>query len=317
MRLIGPKPVAPIHEQAIDHGWDFAYFSFPDYNLENEYFNPSLVRWLQQDWLLVRRRRGPVGAPGCNTLEAWSLDGMQPRQRHPLNIPINNPDESIEDPRAIVRGENLIVSFCTYVHGKHGYAHQAMTGVRPGFVIEQPIHIEFGGNRGMQEQNTWHEKNWCPFLHDGQLHISYSLDGGKHIVCATRGGRVVNVHYGKAPAWAWGMPRGGTPPVLYAGHYWTFFHSATEWYLGKRRYHMGVLAFEVKPPFNVTRMARFPLLSGSERNFRNSHAPPCVWPGGAIMRDSIWTVALGINDTTAGYTSIPHADVERSVYVTA
>lgn len=314
MLLLGPTPVPRLADQASARGWPFGFYHFPDATPENEYFNPALVEWQGSDYLIVRRRQGRIATEGVNTIEAWQLKQEQPSKRHPLRI--ENGVKGARDPRAFIRGETLILSFCEYLEG--GFAHQAMTGVRKGFSVEQPIHLAIGQNGDSCETARGHEKNWCPFLHEGFIHISYALcEGGhRHVVIQTSGAKPKRIFYGHSLSWPWGTPRGGSCPILVDGLFWAFFHSHTPWYVGKRRYHMGALAFAAEPPFHVVRMARNPLLSASEMDFRNQHAPPCIWPGGAIFRDGKWLIALGVNDCACARVEIPHENVERSCYVT-
>lgn len=311
MLLIGPQPTPSILDQT---PWPCGFYRFRDAEPENEYFNPSIVTWRDRDYLIVRRRQGAVGKPGRNTLEAWLLKHNQPVRRHRIVITTHHPEEAHEDPRAFMRGDTIIISCCNFVPGD-GFAHQCMFGLYHDFRAEIPLRLKFGQNGETRQANTGHEKNWSPFLHDGCIHISYALHEHRHVVFKTRGGKPMEITYGVAPHWDWGALRGGTPPVRVKDLYWTFFHSATHWYCEKRKYYIGALAFEANAPFHVHRMSCQPLLAGSERDFRQQHAPPCVFPGGALFRNGQWHVVLGVNDNACAWIRIPHADLERRCYV--
>ena len=115
--------------------------------------------------------------------------------------------------------------------------------------------------------------------------------------------------------WIFGEPRGGTPPVLIGSEYWSFFHSSLPW-AGKgklRHYHMGVYAFEAKPPFRITRMTSRPILSGSHRDVLAEKKPLVVFPCGAIIKDGEWTVSLGVNDLASAWIEIPHEQLLKLV----
>lgn len=316
MRLIGTYAVPTIADQCASRGWDFARIRFAGECATSEYFNPAVVHWQSKDWLVVRHRTGPAGTPGQNRLELFELCSGLHRAGHVLQMPGAPPDESQEDPRCFVRGTTLIVAFCTFVPG-NGFAHQSMTGVQAmSLAVEHPVSIKIGGNGATRNENTSHEKNWCPFLHEGVIHISYSLADRCHTVIQTQGGKAKQVWYGRAQTWPFGTLRGGTCAVKVDDLYWTFFHSSNDWYCGKRRYYMAALAFEPQPPFSVKRMARNPLLIGSELDFRNQWAPLCIWSAGAIIKDNVWHVSLGINDNCCGLVKIPHKDVLNNCYVT-
>jgi predicted GH43/DUF377 family glycosyl hydrolase len=320
MNLIGPVPIPSIYDQCHHNNWPAGPYEFHDANDYNEYFNPAIVEWRDRDWLLVRRRVGPPGLPGHNTIEAWKLKHNRPDTRHRLDIPALDPGSSAEDPRAFIRGNSLILMFCNFLpvqepgSNSTGFASQAMTGISPTMIVEAPVRIAFGFNAASRDKNTGHEKNWTGFEYDGKIHISYSFEG-RHIVVATTALKPIKIHYGKTPIWDYGTIRGGSCPVLHGDLYWTFVHSSLRWYCGKRRYFMGALAFEPKPPFNVVRMTSKPLLIASDRDRRNQWAPPCIWPGGAIMRDGQWLVSLGINDRACGWVQIPHKDLLNRCYV--
>src|SRR6266404_557243 len=102
------------------------------------------------------------------------------------------------------------------------------------------------------------------------------------------------------------MIRGGSPPVMAEGEYWTFFHSSMPWVPGKRRYFMGAYAFEPHAPFRVTKITGGPLLVGNYRDPWKEGVPLVVFPGGAIYHDGKWFVTLGLNDLKCAWIEIPH-----------
>ena len=308
MKLLGPVPMPSILEQT---PWPTGFFAFPDASPTNEYFNCSIVRKDERNVLIVRRRNH-----GWNTLEAWYLKGMKPTKRFPIRIPATRSDEHWEDPRALVRNGTVIVSFCNFAGNT--YAHQAITGLRPDWTAERPLRIKFGKNGDSLETNVGHEKNWTWFVHDdGRLWFVYGLADGRQVVCKTANGKVQTLLESVAPTWDYGEIRGGTSPVKFDGHYWTFMHSSTNWVKPKRRYHMGALRMEPHPPFRVNGISRAPILSGSERDPRQVNHPPCVFPCGAIHQPQThdWLVTLGVNDCRCAWMRIPHRDLERSMYV--
>lgn len=305
-----PRSVPSILEQT---KWPIGFYTFPDCTPHNEYFNPTVVRWRGGVWLFVRRRFGPVGLPGRNTIEAWFLKHNHLKERFNVEIPAMFTGEHWEDPRALVRNGTVLLSYCNFDQTSH--AHQCITGLQPTynyFTAEPPLHVVYGNNGPHLHSNKGHEKNWTWFVHhDGHLWFSYSLGGGTHTVCKTGGGVVQQVHKGWCPTWQFGELRGGTPPIRVGEHYWTFFHSSNDWVKPRRRYHMGALAFSATPPFNITRFTPKPLLSGSELDYRHPHNPPCVFPGGALFEDDSWFVVGGCNDNKCFWMRIPHKELLR------
>jgi predicted GH43/DUF377 family glycosyl hydrolase len=116
--------------------------------------------------------------------------------------------------------------------------------------------------------------------------------------------------------WPWGQPRGGTPPVLVDGEYWSFFHSCIDDPYHTRRYFMGAYAFSAMPPFRITRMSRTPIMAGSNKDRWGNGKPLVVFPCGALLRNGIWMVTLGVNDLNCAWVEIPHESLlEQTVPV--
>jgi hypothetical protein len=162
--------------------------------------------------------------------------------------------------------------------------------------------------------NAGHEKNWLFFPYGGSPHCVYMT---KPFRVLRFDGRLNVVEEYQTddfnPLWKHGEPRGGTPPVIVDGEYWTFFHSSLPWTETKRRYHMGAMAFRVNPPFNITRCTTLPLLSGSIKDQWYPPMPLVVFPGGAVFDEHRreWLVVFGVNDISCGYIRIPHADLKQ------
>ncbi len=112
-------------------------------------------------------------------------------------------------------------------------------------------------------------------------------------------------------SWKWGDIRGGTPPVLVDGLYWTFHHSSLPWKASYRRYYAGAIAFESKPPFKPVLITKDPILAGSQNDVWEQRKPVCVFPCGAVHRNGKWLVTMGVNDLKAAWAEIPHADLVK------
>lgn len=306
MKLIGPVPVPSILDQT---PWPCGFYHFKDEGHNNEYFNCSIVEKNGRNVLIVRRKKS-----GWNTLEAWYLKNNRPTVKHPIYIPPTIEGEHWEDPRSINRNGTIIISFCNFA--QRTYAHQAITGIRDDWTAEYPIRVKFGKNAPHLVENVGHEKNWTWFAHtDGRLWFVYSLAEGRQVVCKTAHGKVMETIETQAPVWEYGELRGGTSPVLVGDSYWTFMHSSTYWVKPKRRYHMGAIRMDSKPPFRITGISRTPILSGSERDYRKQQDPPCVFPCGAIYENGHWLVTFGVNDCRCAWLRIPHAELEKTIYV--
>ena len=125
--------------------------------------------------------------------------------------------------------------------------------------------------------------------------VDVELDGSARLVARERGVQ-----------WRWGPARGGTPPVLHRGLYWTFFHSRLQGPGQRFRYFAGAYAFGPKPPHRPEVVSVEPILSASRHDPQRAHLPLVVFPCGAVMRDEEWWVSLGVNDHSTAVARIPH-----------
>lgn len=117
----------------------------------------------------------------------------------------------------------------------------------------------------------------------------------------------------KSVGWPYGEIRGGTSPVPFGTYWLRFFHSRLDndawlWHVTKRWYHryfVGAYLMETKPPFNVVRVSRKPILYGSEDDNLGIHdrtaclhyKPNVVFPCGLVARNDHWLLSVGVNDS--------------------
>lgn len=221
-----------------------------------------------------------------------------------------------EDPRAIFHDGHFHVSYCTWEReirqskGKQGFAK-----FDKSWKLVSNLFPAYGHNSdksdidsGLDEDPVkprW-EKNWVWFQHKGNWHVIYSFSPFR----VYRLGRYISEPCGAEPkTWKYGIIRGGTPPVLHDGLYWTFFHSSMPCRRRQKRYYMGAYAFNEM--FEIVRMSKAPLLCGSERDLNLIGGPLVIFPGGALIRNGEWFVVSGINDEQCGWIKIPHLDLEK------
>lgn len=112
--------------------------------------------------------------------------------------------------------------------------------------------------------------------------------------------------------WAWGQPRGGTPPLLvdtpFGPRFLCFFHSSGNSLQPEptsriRTYFMGAYLYNPSPPFAVTHVSRVPIVPSLAYN--RTEWPTSAWalidvvvfPDGAVLLDArTVAVSLGHND---------------------
>lgn len=157
------------------------------------------------------------------------------------------------------------------------------------------------------------EKNWQFFEHAGQLHFVHAPQPHAVVAWDLGAGRPAAVHKTKARfPWAFGTPRGGTPPVRVGDEYFSFLHAR---YFPKPPpfptftgaiYGATLYAFAAHPPFRPTRWVPFPLVEGDPFAPRALFGSAVAYPAGALFEAGRWIVACGVNDRESALAFFDH-----------
>lgn len=159
----------------------------------------------------------------------------------------------------------------------------------------------FGKNDG-----TSTEKNWVYWENkSGDLHCLYECGVQQVIYRQEPDGWKPYISDGVK--WAYGTPRGGTPPVIFDGNILRFFHSSlrNEFASGVPwRYYVGAYICQPFPPFKVLKVSKKPILYGSEvdklsEELRDKGLPRklnIVFPNGILEAKDSWVLGSGAND---------------------
>lgn len=301
-------------QQAEKQGWEAGIFDFGKAETgEVEFFNPGLVQRDDGLWLIVRKSEAMEDQKfGMNSIWACKLNpDLTPHGGPVLKWKNTAKEEHMEDPRAIYCNGRVWIGACNFIwHGNSWTGAHQVLGVFDtdwkNLVRQDPV---FGGNTPyLTNVNGRHEKNWLYFFHEGKLHLLYNAFPWRVVEFGARWSeQTVFKHEGVE--WPFGQIRGGTPPVLHDGVYWTFFHSSMTWSGRYRRYYMGALTFEAAPPFAPISLTTKPLLIGSQYDHWKERKPLVVFPCGAVLQDDTWLVTYGVNDLKSGWVKIPHKDL--------
>lgn len=309
-------------DQAKARGWEAGYYDFGKGEEAGvDYLNPGLIERPDGLWLLVRRSEPhPQGFRfGQNNVWAFWLNesGRTPKKGHLLQWPVADQSQHFEDARGFYHpGLNQVfVGACTfiwYLDGSWTGAHQCFGTFDGEWKCKRIDYPRVGGNPGQMQKiddPAKFEKNWLFFLHEGRLHLLYKSK--PWMVCAfgDTWDERKDYTYPEGVSWRWGDLRGGTPPVLVDGLYWTFPHSSLPWKGRYRRYYAGALAFDSKPPFKPRLITPEPLLIGSQNDVWMLRKPPCIFPCGSVYRDGKWLLSCGVNDIKAAWMEFPHKDL--------
>lgn len=316
------KPLPSIRRQT---PWDNGFFEVP-LGPGHVHFNCGCAEAPDgRTWLATRFTN--AAAQNCIALHTIKRGKNETRFSH--FIAEKDLLRHIEDPRLIRNPSGgFELAACTYerIEGEPFLTHQELIHLDEALQPKTSRHLEYGDNGASRGSNKGHEKNWTWFYtREGEAPVEPDL----HLLYAISPLTIVAVNQAPfSPAsesktawqheWKHGQMRGGTPPVFMNGEWWVFFHgslsSGASWI--KRRYHMGALAFRKESgsgnqQWIVTRYTPVPLLSGSPDDPLLPWSPHVVFPSGAIWENDRkrWFVALGVNDSSAAWIRIPHADL--------
>lgn len=306
--------------QASDKGWRAGIWDFGRAELPGqiENFNPGLVRRPDGLHLLVRRSEIKTGMPyGQNGIWACKLDDedfRKPVGGPPLRFPESLAEEQFEDPRAVYwNGQTWVatVNFTWFTNMTWTGAHIAL-GVFGNDPLWSPIARKDPavGTNTAERGNTHgkHNKNVLFWFKNDQLHCLYTSDPWSVVVFGNSWKEQTPFTY-DGVRWKYGWVRGGTPPVLVDGLYYTFFHSSMPWRGRYRRYYMGAIAFMADPPFTPVHWTQEPILIGSQNDPWQQRKPLVVFPCGAVHENDRWLISFGVNDLKCGYLEMPHVDL--------
>lgn len=308
--------VGPIESQNPE--WPSGMFNFGKLKVPGiDYFNCGIVERPDGTWLVTRRSKAdPRIKIGLNDIMCFLLEDKMPVKGIRADITAAFPGlEHFEDPRAIYHNGLTFLCCCNFIIRGNGWtgAHQIVAAMTSDWKCAKRYDPVYGGNGDDLGKNTRIEKNWIWFFHDNVPHLIYMTAPHTVVRCSREFVPQQEFVTEAELPWEYGDPRGGTPPVLVNGEYWSFFHSSTNWRQQSptRQYHMGAYAFEARPPFRITKITEEPLLSGSPFNTWGEGKPLVVFPNGSLLRDGVWTVTGGSNDIESFWIDIPHDDLKE------
>lgn len=260
-------------------------------------YNPSIAQF---DGKAVRAYRFHPN------LELWPTTLAINDQQ--LKLPDRLTGCSTDDPRLFVFNGKL---HCSYVFTPYpvppigpspcavGYGELVRES---GWKLVSHVQVKYGKNN-----LTGQEKNWIFFEHKKYLHAIYQCSP-EQIVLRLDGDKVLEEYRSKSPEFCMGAIRGGTSPIPYNGQWLRFFHTLVKnqkrfdekgvWWF----YYVGALLMNPEPPFQITKVSSFPVLSGDERYVDNWKfwKPRVTIPYGAIQDHDGWRVSVGVNDSLCG-----------------
>jgi glycosyltransferase involved in cell wall biosynthesis len=220
--------------------------------------------------------------------------------------------DEFEDPRAILHEGEIAVSY-TRLSAK-SYPTQEIVFLNPDLSIRDVWHPPIGGNGSNPRQSSNTEKNWVWFNYNGAWHCIHWLEPMQ--VYRVENGLPVEKFESYKPnrRWLHGLRHGGAHPTRIGDEYFGFCHSVMPWFGRDRsRYYISCYAFAAKPPFQMTRLARVPILESDDDVRANLTPCSCVIVGGAEFKGGTWVLAAGVRDEASLRIELRHDRVLESM----
>jgi hypothetical protein len=282
-------------------------------------FNPALLRD-GGNWIFAFR---VVAMDGLRRLAVCRLDGaLRPvvgssvALTDLIQIPRERgyPEQALlwfADPRLYRLGGRLFIYWNSGWHEPHNcqFLHELRAAdFRP---VGVPREMKLAGARQPLE------KNWTLFGTD-PFYAIYSPTPHRVLSFSLSGDGDIEFAECASVPWADDGLRGGAPPQLVDGRYWSFCHmieNAPDGY----RYTAAVYRFAAAPPFAPTDAPTGTLALGNPFGGRRLHAKlnpavgEVIYPCGAAHEDGRWLVSHGINDEHCAISILSEADVARAL----
>lgn len=282
-------------------------------------FNPGLLRD-GAGWLLAYRVVGPDGARRiglCRLDQEFEVIAGSPvamsdhvRFRPDATLP-ETARHWFADPRLYRFGPRLFVYWNSGWHEPHNC--QFLQELEPATLLPRghPRELLLAGRQKL-------EKNWTFFATpDGALRAVYSVTPHRILGFSLAGEGDLAFEEVSRTEWSIaGYPachgglRGGTPPVLAEGRYWSFCHSVHDGADGYR-YAPAAYTFATVPPFAPLDRPTRPLALGNPFGGRRTFARlnpavgEVIYPCGAAWDDARWIISHGINDEYCALSILP------------
>lgn len=208
-----------------------------------------------------------------------------------------------EDPRLFVHRGQLHVSYtgCTFSKGK---LHVSICVAR----LDENLNVEYTWYPHCPARQEW-EKNWGFFSNQGDLYAVHSISPHRILLMARHDAWEFPAEKFTLPGGVFGLLRGGCPPILHNGEYYSFFHGCTKPRWGT--YSIGVYTFSSVHPFHPKRFCPSPLLWPTPSEKPSPMVADVVFPAGAILRDGHWHVSYGYYDQEIRVATWECKDIER------
>jgi hypothetical protein len=285
-------------------------------------FNPTMLK-INKGWVFVyrivltdqRRRIAACFLDDDQEVIQGSQVALSDYIRFPQEANFSDRAKSwFADPRIYDVGDRLVVHFNTGWHMPHN--HQFIVPIDPETLL--PLELAREINLVKPRQNL--EKNWV-FLGKELDLLVYSPD--PHRTAKQVGEDKLSLYYelheeletSAILRTGSGQLRGGAPPVRRGDFYYSFCHMIVD-VEGSIDYQVAVYRFHAMPPFKrlpeslVMLNLLPPLTSQRLLPKLNPAVGRVIYPSGAVLADSHWHLACGLNDEYCAIVSITESHLD-------
>lgn len=275
-------------------------FNLPVLPRNSIFYNAGIVPFEDKYLVAVRTETFLGGLPNGSfsriTLAYLNRNFSAYESVKDINILRNGKEIDVQDPRLFIFQNEIYICFNMQIREVAQGARQmyfAKLDLSKGIPDELDLkRIDYGRYRT--------EKNWTPFEYEGELYfISDHSNQRVFKVDVETGVAVEQSTHGRV-SWPYGQVRGGSPAIpLNDEEFFTFFHSSKVYTLasGDRRkiYFAGALTFSRKPPFEILRMTKHPLMDETYYDDQNQNS--IIFPTGVLLEGDNLSLLAGKNDT--------------------
>jgi hypothetical protein len=284
-------------------------------------FNPAILRD-GDGWLLAVRLVLPDLARRislCRLDRTFRVVGPARALSDQIRVPAAHSERArswFADPRLYRLAGRL---FIYWNSGWHEPAnHQFMQELDPeGLVpVGAPRELVFAGRRPLEKNWSFFESDILRAVYAPQPHSLMNVSFAETTIELTplRESSWVAERFSQS----YGELRGGAPPVLHDGHWYSLCHAYRPWPEGYE-IAAAVYRFSAQPPYAPTDGPSRPLDLPNPFGKRTTWEPlnpavrGVVYPCGAAYEQGNWIVSYGINDEHAAVAIIPHETLLASM----
>lgn len=292
---------------------------FIDYSNVGEYMNPSVLKFRDRLLMLTPLQIGFTGSehrPKTGTIEfKWLNSSLYPFHTVTKHLGVENEVHALnellfgEDPRVQYFNESYFQVYYTYIPPNFNRHAQKMGVAEVRYIAEErSINITYRASPIIPVHpldSTHSQKNWSPFLYNGQTYLVQSIH--PLIVVELQGlgspevSAVIKSKFMYEYENGIGELRGGTNAIRLHDRYLAFYHIRTRLpWNSMTSYVYGAYTFSLEPPFRVLTVSPTPIMEPRElwsQRWSSRYIDYCVYPMHIfLVKHDVLHISFGYQD---------------------